>query len=310
MSSLSVSVVISSYNGENYIIEQLESIRKQTKKVDEVIIADDCSTDNTVYIANNFVKKYHLANWKVIVNDENKGWRRNFMEAMWSSRGDLVFPCDQDDVWRNDKVEKMVSIMATNPQISVLTSNYYEFFENGKAKIGPWKNEKKLSPVKLTSNYMLVKSPGCTYCVRRNLLRQSKKYWKSQYPHDALLWRMSLFSDGLYKYTDTLINWRKHESSAFAKESRNLKSTIAKKEWIHTAKEFNNTLQEYIYNDVKEKAISKNKILNKTSKWLTMRGKFYESKNPLIGLCLIRYWPLYPRKRQYLGDWYLIYLKK
>lgn len=310
MTSLSVSVVISSYNGEKYIIEQLDSIRKQTQRVDEVIIADDCSTDNTVSLVNNFIEKYDLSNWKIIVNNENKGWRRNFMEAMWSSNGDLVFPCDQDDIWRNDKVERMSDIMIKNPKISVLTSNYCEFFENGKTRIGPWKNDKEVSPVKLNLNYMLVKSPGCTYCVRRQLLELSKKYWEPEYPHDALLWRLGLFSDGLYKYTDTLIKWRNHKSSAFAKESRNLKSTSAKKRWIYTAKHFNSTLQEYIYNDVDGNNENKSKVLNRTARWLKMRNKFYEGKNPFIGLYLMRYWSSYPRKRQYLGDWYLIYLKK
>ena len=52
-----LSVVISTYNGSKYILEQLDSIRNQTRRADEVMIIDDCSTDDTVEKINNFLKK-------------------------------------------------------------------------------------------------------------------------------------------------------------------------------------------------------------------------------------------------------------
>ena len=77
-----LSVVISTYNGSKYILEQLDSIRNQTRRADEVMIIDDCSTDDTVEKINNFLKKYNLNNWKIVKNVENKGWKRNFMEGI------------------------------------------------------------------------------------------------------------------------------------------------------------------------------------------------------------------------------------
>ncbi|URI13640.1 glycosyltransferase [Ligilactobacillus salivarius] len=61
---------------------------------------DDGSDYGTV----EFIKKYIAFDkldkvWKLIVNQENKGWRKNFVEGIWSFKGDLVFPCDQDDVY-------------------------------------------------------------------------------------------------------------------------------------------------------------------------------------------------------------------
>lgn len=309
---MTVSVVMSSYNGEKYIKEQLESLLMQTHKVDEVIIADDCSSDNTVTIVEDFIQNNDLRNnWRVIVNQENKGWRRNFMEAMWLSKGDLVFPCDQDDIWRKDKVEIMASIMEKNPAINLLTSNYCEFFANGKERIAPWKNDKHLKKINLRYNYLLVDSPGCTYCVRRKLLDISKKYWRPVYPHDALLWRMGLMSNSLYTYTDDLIRWRNHSKSAFAKESKKLKSVSAKKDWIKISSEFNNeSMREFIDNDVEGDTAYQQAVINKDSQWLMKRNQFYKTGNVFDGVSLLRYLNCYPRLRQYLGDWYLIYLKK
>lgn len=307
---MKVSVVISTYNGSKYLEPQLESLRKQTRPIDQVLIVDDGSTDETVQLARNYVQRYHLTGWQVKVNQENKGWRRNFMEAMWASDGDLVFPCDQDDIWRADKIALMTKTMAAHPKIDLLTSNYQAFFPDGKQQIGPWSNDHQLARVPLTHNYMLVKAPGCTYCVRRSLLELSKQYWQPAYPHDALLWRLGLFRRGLYALHDDLIRWRKHRSSAFAKESRDLKSVAAKQTWIRDAKDFNATLERYVATDVPGDTHQQVAVLRRTKQWLLARGRFYQTANPLVGLGLMRYWDCYPRKRQYPGDWYLIYLKR
>lgn len=308
---MKTSVVMSTYNGEKYIIEQLDSIRTQSKDADEVIIADDCSTDDTVKIVENYITKYNLINWHLTVNKQNKGWRRNFMEAMWSSSGDLVFPCDQDDIWRHDKIEIMTKLMVNNPKIQLLTSNYCEFFENGKEKINPWKNDHQLKPIALKANYLLVDSPGCTYCVRRQLLELSKKYWQPAYPHDALLWRLGLMDGSAYTYTDDLIRWRNHKKSAFAKESKKLKSVAAKKDWIKVSSKFNNeSMRKFIDSDVVGDTTYQQEIINKNSQWLAKRQQFYETSNIFNGINLLTYLNCYPRLRQYLGDWYLIYLKK
>lgn len=307
---MKISVVVSTYNGQNYLIEQLDSLRTQTRKIDQVLIADDQSTDDTVKMVQEYIEKYKLNGWTVKVNPKNKGWRRNFMEAMWESQGDLVFPCDQDDIWRQDKIEIMADIMAKNSQINVLSSDYCEFFENGKEKVGPWPKEKKLIKVPLTDNYLLVKSPGCTYCVRRKVLELSKQYWLPEYPHDALLWRLGLFSNTLYAVTDDLIKWRNHSSSAFAKESRDLKSLSSKKQWVNTAKSFDATMLRYVEKDVNGDKQKQFEVLDRNDRWLALRERFYNKHNFIDGLKLAGFWGCYPRKRQYLGDWYLVYIKK
>jgi len=307
---MKTSVVISAYNGKRYIIEQLESIRQQSQPVDEVLIADDCSTDGTPELVQAYIDQHHLAGWHVEVNTVNKGWRRNFMEAMWASTGDVVFSCDQDDLWHPDKVKLMTATLTAHPEISLLTSNYDEFFPDGKHRLAPWPKQTGLFEVPLKRNYMLVKAPGCTYAIRRSLLDVAKKYWQPDYPHDALLWRLSQFNHGLYALAQPLLRWRKHETSAFAKESKDLKTIGAKQAWIKVANAANETLREYVRNEVPGDTRHQQAILARTSEWLKRRQRFYDAQKIVSGLALLPYWSSYPRIRQYPGDWYLIFIKK
>ncbi|MCI5942027.1 MAG: glycosyltransferase [Ligilactobacillus animalis] len=306
---MKISVVVSVFNGEKYISEQLDSLRHQTRRPDEVLLFDDGSSDKTPQIVTDYITKYSLANWKYTRNPENKGWRRNFMEGMWAASGDLVFSCDQDDIWHQDKLKIMSEVMENSPQISLLTSNYELFFEDGSHKDGFKQNDGSVSQIPLKNNYLLVGRPGCTHCIRKELLDTARKYWRPEYPHDALLWRLSLFSDGLYNYNGNLIKWRKHQNSAFTKESRDLKSVAAKKKWIQTARAFDDTLREYVNSSEIATKTTKLKVLDRNDRWLSVRERFYLTKNPLVGVKLATYWDCFPRYRQYLGDWYLIYLK-
>lgn len=306
---MKISVVVSVFNGEKYISEQLDSLRHQTRCPDEVLLFDDGSSDKTPQIVTDYITKYSLANWKYTRNPENKGWRRNFMEGMWAASGDLVFSCDQDDIWHQDKLKIMCEVMEKSPQISLLTSNYELFFEDGSHKDGFKQNDGSVSQIPLKNNYLLVGRPGCTHCIRKELLDIARKYWRPEYPHDALLWRLSLFSDGLYNYNGNLIRWRKHQNSAFTKESRDLKSVAAKKKWIQTARAFDDTLREYVNSSEIADKTTKLRVLDRNDRWLSVRERFYLRKNPLVGVKLATYWDCFPRYRQYLGDWYLIYLK-
>ena len=116
---MKTSVAIATYNGEKYIIEQLESILYQTQAVDEVIICDDCSQDRTVHIIRDFIVQHELnCTWKLFVNDQNLGYCENFKKAIYLCTGDIVFFCDQDDIWVKNRVEVMAAAIHDKPDIS------------------------------------------------------------------------------------------------------------------------------------------------------------------------------------------------
>lgn len=108
LEKISISVAIAAFNGEKFILELLESIASQTHKVDEIIVCDDCSTDNTIKILDTFKFKHTYLNITIIVNKHRLGVSKNFSKAIKLSKGDLIFLADQDDIWHNNKVQTML----------------------------------------------------------------------------------------------------------------------------------------------------------------------------------------------------------
>ena len=115
---------MTTYNGMDYLEELLDSIRTQTRIPDEVVIVDDCSTDGTPDFVIDYIERYGLSGWKIYKNEENLGWRKNFRLALRKCSNDLVFLCDQDDIWKQTKIKDMSDIMEKNPYIELLVSDY------------------------------------------------------------------------------------------------------------------------------------------------------------------------------------------
>ena len=95
-----ITIAMTSYNGSEFIIEQLDSILAQTRQPDELIISDDGSSDNTVEVVKKYIADNHKENsWRMHINEHNKGYARNFIETALMAQDGIVFFCDQDDIW-------------------------------------------------------------------------------------------------------------------------------------------------------------------------------------------------------------------
>ena len=108
-----VSIAIATYNGSRFIADQIASIVNQTRLPDEIVISDDCSTDDTIQIIDNILRSLSIK-FKVVKNASRLGWRRNFINVMDLCECDLIAFCDQDDVWELSKIENLVSIFASS----------------------------------------------------------------------------------------------------------------------------------------------------------------------------------------------------
>lgn len=125
-----ISVALCTYNGEKFLEEQLDSILNQTIPVDEIIVCDDCSSDNTFEILEKYRK--NDARFKIYRNKKNLGTIKNFEKAISLTTGDYVFLSDQDDIWNEKKVEITKDIFEQNSQCNVLFSNAQLIDENNK----------------------------------------------------------------------------------------------------------------------------------------------------------------------------------
>lgn len=119
---MSVSIAMATYNGEKFILKQLESISRQSQLPDELVICDDFSSDNTVRILEDYSKTVSFP-VRIIRNNENLGFVATFNKALESTRGDLVFLCDQDDYWFGDKLEFTCKIAGENPSCNLFMNN-------------------------------------------------------------------------------------------------------------------------------------------------------------------------------------------
>lgn len=308
---MKLSIVMTTYNGIRYIEEQLESIVNQEREADEVLIFDDGSNDGTPEFIEKYIIKNKLNNtWKVIVNEENKGWRRNFVEGIWSSTGDLVFPCDQDDIWHKDKLKVMEDIMINNPQIKVLTTNVTNLYDNSKREQSSDQNE-KLEKVSWIKHIFKVDAPGCVFCIRKEIVEKSKNYYNVEYAHDDYFWKLGLFADGLYNYNKDMIDYRRHDDSTFSVEVRKNRNSKARIKWINMALDYCKDLTDYVKDDdtITEKD-KKLKIIERNRKYLNIRNKFYKTGNPLLIVPMSMYKDCYLQSRQLLGDIYIKYTSK
>lgn len=117
-----ISVIIGSYNGEKYILAQLNSIRRQSVPVDEVIICDDRSQDTTGEIVNKYIVEHHLAGWQYSVNEKNLGPAANAYHCLTKTRGEIIFLADQDNIWEENYVAEMTEVMQQDSDILLVTA--------------------------------------------------------------------------------------------------------------------------------------------------------------------------------------------
>lgn len=115
MTSPTVAVVMCTYNGEKYLRQQLDSILAQTYPIQELIVQDDCSTDTTLAILQEYEAKVPFM--KVIENTHNLGFNLNFKTACMRATSDLIAISDQDDVWMPEKSRNKCRLLETTTSV-------------------------------------------------------------------------------------------------------------------------------------------------------------------------------------------------
>lgn len=114
---MNVSIVMATYNGEKYLEEQLDSVLCQLSNDDELVVSDDGSKDKTLEIIGNYQERYPIIK---LVDGPHKGVAANFTNAIRHSTGDIIFICDQDDIWEPKKVSTVKKVFEKHSQINVV----------------------------------------------------------------------------------------------------------------------------------------------------------------------------------------------
>ena len=104
MDNKTIDVLMATYNGEKYVAEQIESILNQTYSAIRLLISDDASTDGTRQILQDYAEKDKRI--QLFFQENNLGYIGNFEFLLTKVENEIFMLCDQDDVWKEDKIQK------------------------------------------------------------------------------------------------------------------------------------------------------------------------------------------------------------
>lgn len=122
-----VSIIMPSYNSSEYISQAIESIINQSYTKWELLITDDCSTDDTRKIIEQYVARDHRI--KLFAMDENSGAGAARNISIKEAKGRYIAFCDSDDCWKPEKLEVQLKFMADN-KAEICFSSYLKFDQN------------------------------------------------------------------------------------------------------------------------------------------------------------------------------------
>jgi len=199
---MSVSVCIATYNGEKYIHTQVSSILLQLQDNDEIIISDDSSTDRTIEIIEAFQDK----RIRVLKHQTFQSHVYNFENALKESKNEYIFLADQDDIWIEGKVTKMLSLLKSNDLVlsdaivideeeKVLFKSFFAF-----------KHSRKGIFINIYKNSYL----GCCMAFNRKILNLSLPFPRDINMHDWWIGLIAEIYGSVYLTNDKLIKYRRH----------------------------------------------------------------------------------------------------
>ncbi len=209
-----VSIVLPTYNGEEFLSNSIESVINQTFQDWELIIVNDCSTDNSLSIAEDYVKKDNRI--KIINNDENKKLPESLNIGFREARGEYYTWTSDDNEYYPNAIEKMVNFLDINKSYGMVYAVCKTInIEND--EVGRW-GDIAITPVELLEGNIigacfLYRSEVANivgYYDKRHFLAEDHDYWLRLYKRS----KIAHLEEELYFY-------RHHKNSLTAKKSKN-----------------------------------------------------------------------------------------
>lgn len=211
-----VSTLMPTYNHEKYIAEAIESFLKQKVAFDiELLIGDDCSTDNTFAIAQEYVKKNidPLKHIKLIKYEKNSGLMLNYKTLLQKAQGKYIAILESDDVWiDSEKLQKQVDFLESNQNIGLVYSNFFAIDKNSE------KNG-EFFPDITEAKQLFINNPiaAVSVCFKKEIYDQycdinqyiARNFMTFDYP----VWISIGLHSGISKIDETLVCYRRIDTS-------------------------------------------------------------------------------------------------
>ncbi len=131
-----VTIIVLCYNQTRFVVETLESVKAQTYTITELVIVDDCSSDDSVAVIDRWLRENKIP-CNFIRHQKNQGICKSLNEALAATSGKYVSTIAADDIWLPDKIERQVALMESQPEsVGVLYSDAFQIDESGRPLSG------------------------------------------------------------------------------------------------------------------------------------------------------------------------------
>ena len=215
MSQPLISIAMTTYNGEKYLREQLDSILNQTNSNFELIICDDCSKDSTWQILEEYAQKDNRI--KIYKNEHNLGFKKNFEKAISLCNADYIALSDQDDIW----LENHLGLLFNNIDGKSMSAANTLILENGEL-VPHATYSKRFEFYKLRNNedlltfIMFFHSPcqGASSLYRKDLLIKAMPIPEGVLYHDAWFSACACCMNGVGYSFEPITIYRLHDRNA------------------------------------------------------------------------------------------------
>lgn len=220
-----ICVIVATYNGEKYIWEQLLSLLNQSSPIDQVLISDDGSIDDTIKIVNNFIRHYKLNNkWTLLINEKQLGYAKNFLYAIRKCKGNIICYCDQDDIWEKDKIKYIRQAFNQINNLKACCCRYLYVDDNNdpvnttNLKFISFKKSNNLFQHVTPYDYIkYFYSPGMCLAFSKDLIINNLDYiCSNNLTHDLTVGLIASFSNGYYVINRELVRYRQHSNNTSA----------------------------------------------------------------------------------------------
>lgn len=225
---MDVDILLATYNGEKFLKEQLDSILNQTYPHFNLLIRDDGSTDRTLEI----IKSYQDPRIKLIENQTNGGVVHNFSCLLQASFAPYVLLCDQDDVWNEDKLERMLVIAQTfDDGKPLLVHHDMNVVDSSLNTISPsfWQFS-KLNPQATGLNRLLMQNnvTGAACLINHALIEKALPIPQDALMHDHWLALIAAAFGEIIPVKEPLIKYRQHGKNQLGAKKQGVISYINK----------------------------------------------------------------------------------
>lgn len=244
---MKISVVTASYNYQDYIQEAIQSVLNQTYQDWEMIIVDDCSTDNSVDV----IKSFKDDRIKLFVNEKNLGLKETVKRGIEKATGEWIVFLESDDILTPDNIEKKVTIAKKHPEVNLIFNDCEFFGDNYTVhnfSIALRKTRillrKKVYPQNMFYNFYLsnkIFTFSAVMARKKDLLKITFNP-----PIDSLLdwwlWVQMAYLGKFYYISEPLTKWRLHTDSYIYKSNHNSPIQLQMKIYFEMFKRYKNYL--------------------------------------------------------------------